>query len=97
VKGCQPIIASAPTISEYLCADCTDHFSQVLSYLDVLEISYNVNPRLVRALTITPVLCLKSKYAALGAQDAIGAGGRYDGLVEECGGQPTPAVGFAVA
>lgn len=96
VKGCQPIIASAPTISEYLCADCTDHFSQVLSYLDVLEISYNVNPRLVRGFDYYTRTVFEVKYAALGAQDAIGAGGRYDGLVEECGGQSTPAVGFAV-
>lgn len=95
-EGCQKIIAQAPDIREHLCTECSDHFKQVRTYLDVLGISYQINPRLVRGFDYYSRTVFEVIYADLGAQDAIGAGGRYDGLVEECGGQPTPAVGFAV-
>ncbi len=95
-EGCRKIIAGAPDIREHLCPDCAEHFRQVRNYLDILGIAYRINPRLVRGFDYYSRTVFEVIYADLGAQDAIGAGGRYDGLVEECGGQPTPAVGFAV-
>ncbi|HHY09483.1 MAG TPA: histidine--tRNA ligase, partial [Firmicutes bacterium] len=89
-------LQEAPLIADYLCPDCREHFGEVKSLLDVLEITYVINPYLVRGFdyytrTVFEVICPE-----LGSQDAIGAGGRYDGLIEEIGGEPTPAVGFAV-
>lgn len=95
-EGCQPILNGAPNISSYLCADCKDHFSQVCAYLDALEITYKINPRLVRGFDYYTRTVFEVTYSELGSQNAIGAGGRYDGLIEEVGGDPTPAVGFAV-
>ncbi len=95
-EACRQIIAEAPDIREHLCPDCAAHFQEVRNYLDTLGIIYRINPRLVRGFDYYSRTVFEVIYADLGAQDAIGAGGRYDGLVEECGGRPTPAVGFAV-
>lgn len=95
-ESCQPILNGAPNIADYLCDDCADHFTQVRTYLDALEISYKINPRLVRGFDYYTRTVFEVTYSELGSQNAIGAGGRYDGLVEECGGEHTPAVGFAV-
>ena len=96
VEGCQEVLNGAPQITEHLCQDCSDHFDQVLGYLDVLGISYNLNRRLVRGFDYYTRTVFEVTSSELGSQNAIGAGGRYDGLVEELGGKPTPAVGFAV-
>lgn len=96
VEGCQEIMNGAPSIGEYLCPDCLEHFSKVQAYLDALEIPYRLNSRLVRGFDYYTRTVFEVTYSELGSQNAIGAGGRYDGLVEECGGSPTPAVGFAV-
>ena len=66
------------------------------AYLDALEIAYKINPRLVRGFDYYTRTVFEVTYSELGSQNAIGAGGRYDGLIEEVGGDPTPAVGFAV-
>lgn len=95
-EECQPILNEAPNIAEYLCGDCSDHFAQVRVYLDALEINYNINPRLVRGFDYYTRTVFEVTYSELGSQNAIGAGGRYDGLIEEVGGEATPAVGFAV-
>ncbi|HBG00433.1 MAG TPA: histidine--tRNA ligase [Firmicutes bacterium] len=96
VKGCQVIIGQAPVITEYLCTDCKEHFSAVRTYLEELEIAYELNPRLVRGFDYYTRTVFEVTSSELGSQNAIGAGGRYDGLVEEVGGKPTPAVGYAV-
>lgn len=96
VESCQVIAKDAPKITEYLCPDCADHFSQVQKYLDTLGISYVLNPRLVRGLDYYTRTVFEVTSSELGSQNAIGAGGRYDGLVQELGGKETPAVGFAV-
>lgn len=96
VAECQTNIAGAPNIIEYLCPDCADHFAQVRMYLDELKISYKLNPRLVRGFDYYTRTVFEVISSELGSQNAIGGGGRYDGLVEEVGGKPTPAVGYAV-
>jgi histidyl-tRNA synthetase len=78
-----------------LSPEAKDHFDQVLSTLSALGISFRLNPRLVRGLDYYCLTAFEITSSHLGAQNAVGAGGRYDGLVELLGGQPTPAVGFA--
>ncbi len=97
-EKCQRIALNAPQMFDNLCEACHDHFKQVLEMLDELEIPYNLNSRLVRGLdyyrrTVFEIWP-EGKSGEL-AQSALGGGGRYDGLVELMGGQPTPAVGVA--
>ena len=96
VESCQKIMEDVPHIGDYLCSECASHFEEVQDYLDALEIPYVLNPKLVRGFDYYTRTVFEVTFSELGAQNAIGAGGRYDGLVEECGGEPTPAVGFAV-
>ena len=93
--NCQKIIKTAPIITDYLCQECKQHFAEVKSYLDDLKIKYYVDPRLVRGLDYYTKTAFEIVSGELGAQNAIGGGGRYDDLIEELGGKPTPAVGFA--
>jgi len=93
--SCQKVIKKMPTINEYLCQDCRQHFTEVKSYLDSLGIKYFIEPRLVRGLDYYTKTTFEIISGELGAQDAIGGGGRYDDLIEELGGDSTPAVGFA--
>lgn len=88
-------MAGAPAITDCLCAECADHFGQVKDYLTSAGISYTLDPRLVRGLDYYTRTAFEIAYPPLGAQSAVAGGGRYDGLVEELGGTPTPAVGFA--
>ncbi|MGC9397973.1 MAG: histidine--tRNA ligase [Anaerolineae bacterium] len=92
---CQPVIAGAPKITEHLCDDCAAHFAELRSYLDDLERPYTLNHRLVRGLDYYTKTVFEVWAGGIGAQAAVCGGGRYDGLVELLGGQPTPAVGFA--
>jgi len=93
------LLEGAPTIGDALCADCREHFEAVRRYLDACGVAYTLVPRLVRGLdyyTRTTFEFVAAPHsAALGAQDTVSAGGRYDYLVETIGGPPTPAVGFA--
>jgi len=93
--NCKRIIEEAPMITENLCQECESHFAQVKSYLDDQKIIFHENPRLVRGLDYYTKTAFEIISGELGAQNAIGGGGRYDDLVEELGGKPTPAVGFA--
>ena len=88
-------MAGAPAITDCLCAECSAHFSAVQSHLTAAGISYTLDPRLVRGLDYYTRTAFEIAYPPLGAQSAVAGGGRYDGLVEELGGNPTPAVGFA--
>ncbi len=96
-EHCKAATADAPAMSEYLDEDCRTHFEKVREGLDGLGITYAVNPRMVRGLdyytrTTFEMVATDKK----GAQNAVAAGGRYDGLVEELGGPPTPGIGFAL-
>ena len=91
-----PFIATAPTFTDTLCADCAAHFSAICKYLDSLGLAYDVNPRLVRGFDYYTRTVFEITSQALGAQSAVCGGGRYDGLVESLGGPPTPAVGFGL-
>lgn len=93
----QPIIDTAPSLVDHLCADCLAHFDDVRSALDRLEVDYVLSPRLVRGLDYYRRTTFEFIAPGLDtAQNAIGGGGRYDGLVEQFGGPPTPGVGFAL-
>ncbi|HWU36802.1 MAG TPA: histidine--tRNA ligase, partial [Candidatus Acidoferrum sp.] len=96
VPACQQVATAAPTISAYLCAPCRVHFATVRSLLERLKIEHTVNERLVRGLDYYTRTTFEFLNPALGSQNAVAGGGRYDGLVEEIGGPPTPAIGFAI-
>ncbi len=92
---CQPVIASAPQITDYLCDECAQHFATLRGYLDALERPYTLNHRLVRGLDYYTKTVFEVWAQGIGAQAAVCGGGRYDGLAEVLGGPPTPGVGFA--
>jgi len=95
VEGCQPVIAGAPPFTDHLCDACAQHFQQLRSYLEALAIPYAINPRLVRGLDYYTRTVFEIQPPEEGAQNTIGGGGRYDGLIEELGGKPTPGIGYA--
>jgi len=95
VEACQPVIAGAPAFTAHLCEPCARHFQQLRSYLEALAIPYTINPRLVRGLDYYTRTVFEVQPPEEGAQNTIGGGGRYDGLIEELGGKPTPGIGFA--
>jgi histidyl-tRNA synthetase len=90
------LIASAPLLSDHLDAASRVHFDELRAILDGLGIAYRVNPRLVRGLDYYSRTVFEWLTDALGAQDAVCSGGRYDGLIAQLGGESTPAVGFAL-
>ena len=92
----QVVIADAPQMLNFLCEACQAHFAGVLEYLDDQEVIYDLNPHLVRGLDYYSRTVFEFYGQREGAQAALGGGGRYDGLVELLGGQPTPAIGFAL-
>lgn len=95
-EECRKVMDGAPKISDALCDDCRAHYEQVKRYLDAQGIVYEEDPRLVRGLDYyTRTVFEVQVIDGLGAQNAIGGGGRYDKLVEISGGKPTPGFGFA--
>jgi histidyl-tRNA synthetase len=94
VESCQPIIAAAPHIQDYLCPECAAHFATLRSYLDALQRPYTINHRLVRGLDYYTKTVFEVWAQGIGAQAAVCGGGRYDGLAEELGGDHTPGIGF---
>jgi histidyl-tRNA synthetase len=93
-ERCQPLIAKAPPFTDYLCQACAEHFQRLRSYLEDVGIPYQLNPRLVRGLDYYTRTVFEVQPSEEGAQSSIGSGGRYDGLIEQLGGRPTPAIGF---
>ncbi len=83
-------------LSDFICKECKEHYESVKKYLDILNIKYKENKMLVRGLDYYNRTVFEIKSDALGSQNAIAGGGRYDGLVEMLGGEKTPAVGFAL-
>jgi histidyl-tRNA synthetase len=96
VKGerMQALLADAPKIGEALCDECRQHFAQVRTFLDAYAVDYELAPTLVRGLDYYTRTTFEFKDEAIGAKDTICGGGRYDGLIEEIGGSPTPGIGF---
>jgi histidyl-tRNA synthetase len=92
----QDIVQQAPSILDYLSPDSKATFEQVQACLAQLGISYHLNPRLVRGLDYYTHTAFEIQSAALGTEATLCGGGRYDGLVAELGGPPTPAVGWAI-
>ena len=95
-EKCNRLSAGAPEIVECLCEECAEHFRGLRGFLDAVGIEYTLNPRLVRGLDYYTKTAFEIQYPLLGAQSAVCGGGRYDGLIEECGGAPTPGIGFAI-
>lgn len=91
---CQEIGRGAPLITDYLCGDCREHFTALTGLLDDAGVEYVLNPRIVRGLDYYTRTVFEFISDSIGAQGTICGGGRYDGLVSELGGQPTPALGF---
>jgi histidyl-tRNA synthetase len=94
-ESCVKIKQNAPVISEYLCEECTVHHTELLSLLDTAGIHYTKEPYLVRGLDYYSKTTFEFVSNHLGSQNAFAAGGRYNSLVEQLGGKPKPAVGFA--
>jgi histidyl-tRNA synthetase len=90
----QELLADAPKIGESLCDECREHFARVREFLEAYGVSYELAPRLVRGLDYYTRTTFEFKDEAIGAKDTICGGGRYDGLIEEIGGAPTPGIGF---
>ncbi|MBV8645618.1 MAG: ATP phosphoribosyltransferase regulatory subunit, partial [Candidatus Eremiobacteraeota bacterium] len=91
-----PFVETAPLMIDLLCDDCRAHFDALRGYLDALGIAYTINPRIVRGLDYYTRTVFEFVSSVLGAQSTVCGGGRYDGLVAELGGPPTPGVGFGL-
>jgi histidyl-tRNA synthetase len=96
VEQTQDLLVGAPSLKDFIDDDGKAHFSGLCELLEQLDVPFEVNPKLVRGLDYYTHTVFEWKTDALGAQDTICAGGRYDGLVELLGGRPTPGAGFAV-
>ena len=93
---CSAIAKDAPVILDYLCPDCSDHFTKLQSALQGMQIAYEIDPYIVRGLDYYTKTVFEFVSESIGAQGTVCGGGRYDGLVEELGGSPTPGVGFGL-
>jgi histidyl-tRNA synthetase len=94
--GCLEATRAAPSILDSLCAACSEHFAAVQRFLREGDLSYTLNPRMVRGLDYYCRTTFEWTSDRLGAQNTVAAGGRYDGLVQELGGPAIPGVGFAI-
>jgi histidyl-tRNA synthetase len=96
VEACQALLESAPMLIDHICEDCRAHFDAVKGHLEKLGTDYVINPRIVRGLDYYMRTTFEVITDRLGSQNAIGGGGRYNGLVRELGGPDVPAIGFAI-
>lgn len=95
-QSCASVIKNAPKITESLCEECKDHFEALKGYLDALNISYSVNPYIVRGLDYYEKTVFEIISTGIGAQGTVCGGGRYDGLIKELGGPEMPGIGFGL-
>lgn len=95
VEACREVTRDAPLLKDHLCQPCSDHFDRVRALLDALGVAYTLEPRLVRGLDYYVRTTFEITAEGLGAQAAVGAGGRYDGLVAQLGGPKISGIGFA--
>lgn len=94
-EKCRRVLDGVPSMLEFLCPPCKEHFDELGRILEEMGLSYRLDPSLVRGLDYYTRTVFEVKWPPLGAQDTVLGGGRYDGLVEALGGPATPAVGFA--
>ncbi len=92
--SCHGIAEAAPRSADHLCKECNDHFTAVRKYLNLAGVPFEVSHRLVRGLDYYTRTVFEIQPPGEGAQTSVGGGGRYDGLIEEIGGKPTPSIGF---
>ncbi|MBR6565072.1 MAG: histidine--tRNA ligase [Clostridia bacterium] len=93
---CKKLCENAPVVIDYLCDDCQEHFDAVKSHLDAANITYTVNPHIVRGLDYYTRTVFEFVSGDIGAQSTVCGGGRYDGLIAQMGGQPTASLGFGM-
>lgn len=93
---CSKIAEDAPKITDYLCDECREHFDSVQKFLDAAGVRYTVNPTIVRGLDYYTKTVFEFVTDCIGAQGTVCGGGRYDGLIEELGGNHLPSLGFAM-
>lgn len=93
---CSEIAKDAPIMLDYLCDECKEHFDKVQKYLRAQDIAFNINPKIVRGLDYYTKTVFEFVSSSIGAQGTVCGGGRYDGLVEELGGQKTASLGFGM-
>lgn len=96
VPDCINLRKGAPPVIAHLCAGCKEHFVGLKHYLGMLKVPHAINPNLVRGLDYYTKTAFEVTSESLGAQKAVAAGGRYDGMVDDFGGPPTPGIGFAI-
>lgn len=94
--GCRQATEQAPSVLDHLCPECDDHFSRLQRHLTELQVPYSINARMVRGLDYYTKTTFEMVTGALGAQNAVAAGGRYDGLIAQLGGPDLPGIGFAM-
>jgi histidyl-tRNA synthetase len=95
VPGCREVAEAIPSIQNHLCPQCREHQGRVQALLDAAGIEVELSDRLVRGLDYYTRTVFEVQHGGLGAQNALGGGGRYDALIEEVGGPATPGVGFS--
>jgi len=95
-ESCQETIAGAPVILDFICGECREHFEKVMESLEILGVSSVINKRMVRGLDYYTRTAFEITTQALGAQNAVTGGGRYDGLVQMLGGPAISGIGFAI-
>ena len=95
-EGCHALVKDAPRTLDHLCADCVSHFESLKGYLDDAGVRYVINTLLVRGLDYYNRTVFEIIAPDIGAQSAVGGGGRYDGLIQEVGGPATPGIGFGM-
>lgn len=93
---CSDIAKDAPIILDYLCEECNSHFEKLQSYLKAMNIEFSIDPKIVRGLDYYTKTVFEFVTTDIGAQGTVCGGGRYDGLITELGGSPTPALGFGM-
>ncbi|MGE4283349.1 MAG: histidine--tRNA ligase, partial [Clostridia bacterium] len=96
VDNCKHIGKDAPVLLDHICDDCRAHFESLKSYLNNMEIQYNIDPYIVRGLDYYTRTVFEFVSKSIGAQGTVCGGGRYDGLIQELGGQQTPGIGFGL-
>lgn len=93
---CSEIAKDAPKTTDYLCDDCAQHYNELLATLDGMGIEYVSDPKIVRGLDYYSMTVFEYQFTGIGAQNALGGGGRYDGLIESVGGPSLSGIGFAM-
>ncbi|NLX76309.1 MAG: histidine--tRNA ligase [Clostridiaceae bacterium] len=95
-ESCKNELVNAPALLDYICEDCSAHFEEVKEKLNIMDIPFSIDKRIVRGLDYYTRTVFEFVSENIGSQGTVCGGGRYDGLVEACGGSPTPGIGFGL-